>query len=263
MSWAASFYLPPSPTPRYLFLHAPIDPTSPEACEALQEEFTDIQQEIDAQHGQCLRDAPDEEQGDDHGTCSKASCQRLHTARDEAGQMARQETRICRQRLNDYLAEQRREDEQARRAADEADRDRQDYMRRDQDRDRDRRNAERKAREERDRHAAQERADRARRDADERDQQARAEQSRRQAEALRQAHVRAVTHTAGQLKATWQDRVRNTLPETAADLSSFMQIVHGMTRSDGSYKLADLVIAADRLAERAETASKWITSPLQ
>lgn len=257
VSWAARFYLPPSPTPRYLFLHAPIDPTSPEACEALQEEFTEIQQELDAQHGQCLRDAPDEEHGDDHGTCSKASCQRLHTARDEAGQMGRQEVRLCRQRLQNYLTEKRREDEQ----------DRMDHKQRNQDRDR--WNTDRK---ERDRHTAQEQADRARRDAEdraereqqeERDRQARVEQQRRQAEALRQAHIRAVRKTADQLKDTWQDRIRNTLPETASDLSSFMQVVHGMAKGDGSYKLADLVAAADTLAERAETASKWITSPLQ
>jgi hypothetical protein len=80
---------------------------------------------------------------------------------------------------------------------------------------------------------------------------------------LRQAHVRAVTQAAGQLKATWQDRVRNTLPETASDLSSFMQVVRGMLKNDGSYKLANLVVAADTLAERAETAYKWITSPVQ
>jgi hypothetical protein len=271
-SWAAGYYLPPSPSTRYITLSAPLFPTSPEACDALRQEFADIQQELSAQHEQCLRDAPDEEHGDDGGTCSKSSCQSLHTARDKAGKYAQQEVGICRQRLNDYLTEQRRRDERDRRDAEEAERDRRDHERRDQERESDRRNTERKDQEERDRHVAKEKADREHRDADDRaererqdqrDRQARIEQSRRQAEALRQAHIRAVTHTAGQLKATWQDRVRNTLPETASDLSSFMQVVHGMARGDGSYKLADLVIAADTFAERAETASKWITSPLQ
>ncbi|MEK6785510.1 MAG: hypothetical protein AABY61_08520 [Nitrospirota bacterium] len=271
-SWAAGFYLAPSPSTRYITLSAPLFPTSPEACDDLQQEFADIQRELSAQHEQCLRDAPDEEHGDDGGTCSKSSCQALHTARDQAGKYAQQEVGNCRRRLNDYLTEQRRRDERDRRDAAEAEQDRRDHERQDQERERDRRNTERKNQEERDRHIAEEKADRERRDADERaererqderDRQARVEQSRRQAEALRQAHVRAVTHTAGQLKATWQDRVRNTLPETASDLSSFMQVVHGMARGDGFYKLADFVIAADRLAERAETASKWITSPLQ
>ena len=272
ISGAGGFYLAPSPSTRYITLSAPLFPTSPEACDDLQQEFANIRQELSAQHDQCLRDAPDLEHGDDGGSCSKSSCQALHTARNQAGKYAQQEVGTCRRRLNDYLTEQRHRAERDRRDAEEAERDRRDHERRDQERERDRRNTERKDQEERDRHAAQEKADRARRDADDRaerdrqdarDRQARTEQSRRQAEALRQAHVRAVTQTAGQLKTTWQDRVRNTLPETASDLSSFMQVVHGMARDDGSYKLADLVIAADRLAERAETASKWITSPLQ
>ena len=271
-SWAAGFYLPPSPSSRYITLSAPLFPTSSEACDALQQEFADIQKELSAQHDQCLRDAPDLEHGDDGGSCSKSSCQALHTARDNAGKMAQQEVGICRQRLNDYLTEQRRRDERDRRAAEEAEQDRRAQEQRDKDRERDRRHAEQKNKEDREHQAAREKADHERRDTedraarerqDARDRQAGAEQQRRQAEALRQAHIRAVTQTAGQLKATWQDRVRNTLPETASDLSSFMQIVHSMAKGDGSYKLADLVVAADKLTERAETASKWITSPLQ
>jgi len=238
----------------------------------LRQEFADIQKELSAQHDQCLRDAPDLEHGDDGGTCSKSSCQALHTARDQAGKYGQQEVGTCRQRLNDYLTEQRRRDQRDRRDAEEAERDRRDRERRDQDRDRDRRNTERKDQEERDRHAAQEKADRERRDTedraarerqDARDRQAGAEQQRRQAEALRQAHIRAVTQTAAKLQDTWKDRIRSSLPETASDLSSFMQIVHGMARDKGAYKLADLVVAADTLVERAETAYQWITSPIQ
>ncbi len=209
LGWAASFYLPPSPSVRYFSLMAPLSPTSPEACNELQQEFAEIQQELHVQHEQCLRDAPGDERGDDGGTCSKSSCQALHTARDEAGKKARQEVGICRERLSTYLAEKRREDERARRAAEEAERDRdqRDRDQRDRDRERDRRNTERKDKEERDRQAAKDKADRDRRDAEDRTDRARrdqedrarrdaadrADQQRRQTEALRQAHIRAVT----------------------------------------------------------------------
>lgn len=145
-------------------------------------------------------------------------------------------------------------------------------MRRDQERERDRLNTEQKDQEERDRHAAQEKADRARRDADDRaererqdarDRAARGEQQRQQVEALRQAHFRAVTQAAAQLKTTWTDRIKNGLPEVASGLVDLMQVTSGVARGNGSYKLADLVIAADKLAERAETAHQWITSPFQ
>jgi hypothetical protein len=42
-----------------------------------------------------------------------------------------------------------------------------------------------------------------------------------------------------------------------------MKIVQGMYRGDGSRSLAEVVAAADTLAERAETAYAWITSPVQ
>ena len=42
-----------------------------------------------------------------------------------------------------------------------------------------------------------------------------------------------------------------------------MEIVHSIRRGDSSYKVADFVVAADTLAERAETAYKRITSPIQ
>ncbi len=271
-SWAAGYYFPPSPSSRYITLSAPLFPTSPEACDALQQEFSDIQQELSAQHDQCLRDAPDQEHGDDGGTCSKSSCQSLHTARDQAGKYAQQEVGLCRRRLNDHLTEQRRRDERARRDAEEADRDRRDHERRDQERDRDRRHTEQREQLDRERQAAQEKADRERRDAedraererqDARDRAARGEQQRQQVEALRQAHFRAVTQAAAQLKTTWTDRIKNGLPEVAAGLVELMQVASGVARGNGSYKLADLVVAADTLFERSQSASKWITSPLQ
>lgn len=129
-------------------------------------------------------------------------------------------------------------------------------MRRDQERERDRLNTEQKDQEERDRHAAQEKADRARRDADDRaererqdarDRAARGEQQRQQVEALRQAHFRAVTQAAAQLKTTWTDRIKNGLPEVASGLVDLMQVTSGVARGNGSYKLADLVVAADTL----------------
>jgi hypothetical protein len=72
-----------------------------------------------------------------------------------------------------------------------------------------------------------------------------------------------VTQTANQIKASWLDRIRGGLPDVAADLSGFMQVAQGVRRGDGSRSLSDLIVAADTLAERAETAYKWITSPLQ
>lgn len=270
LSGAAGFYLAPSPSTRYITLSAPLFPPSPEACDDLQQEFSDIQRELSTQHEQCLRDAPDEEHGDDGGTCSKSSCQSLHTARDQAGKYAQQEVGNCRRRLSDYLTEQRRRDERARRDADEAERDRRDHEGR--ERDRDRRNTERKDQEERDRHAAQEKADRERREIenrvererqDARDRATRGEQQRQRVEALRQAHFQAVTQAAAQLKTTWTDRIKNGLPEVASGLVDLMQVTSGVARGNGSYKLADLVVAVDTLLERSKSASKWITSPLQ
>ncbi len=72
-----------------------------------------------------------------------------------------------------------------------------------------------------------------------------------------------MTQTANQIKTTWLDRIRGGLPDVATDLSGFMQVAQGVHRGDGSRSLGDLIVAADTLAERAETAYKWITSPLQ
>ena len=218
VSWTADFYVPPRPSNRYITLSAPLFPTSPEACDALQQEFWDIQQELRAQHDQCLRDAPDQEHGDDGGTCSKSSCQSLHTARDKAGKNAQQEVGTCRKRVNSYLDKERREDERARRDAEEDERDRREQDLRDQDREREQRNAEQNEKDERERQAVQEKAEQERRDAEDRAQQDRQDQEER-VRRDQQRYALAVMQTAGQLKATWQDRIRNALPDTASDLS--------------------------------------------
>ena len=267
-----AFYLPPSPSYRYITMSAPLFPTSNEECNDLAREFDEEFRTLDDQHESCLAQAPNDEVSFG-GTCSKSSCQSLHTAKDEVGKKRNEEVGICRARVGEYLANKRREEAEDRRRAAEAEQDRQDRDRRDQERERDRRNSDRKEREDRDRRADQEKADRDRKTEQDRQDQARrdqdrqratADQQRRQADALRQAHIRAVTKAADHIKDTWKDRLRTGLPDVVSDLSGFMQIVRGLTRGDGSRSaLTDLMVAADTLAERAETAYAWITAPLQ
>ena len=259
----------PVPSSRYHYLSSPISPTSAEECTALSAEFAEETSELNAQHSQCLEGSPNE--GSNGGTCSKSSCQALHTALYEAQRKGDEEGRVCRDRLGMYLAEKRKEAERQR--ADDAERDRvrQERDKSEADRkntnertERDRRASEKKTDE--DRQAAKDRADKSARDTEEkaaRDTQKRAEQERRIAEARRQAYRMAVVNTASNLKSTWQQRIRSGVPEVMSDTSSFMKIVHEMFRGEGSRSLAEVVVAADTLAERAETAYAWITSPVQ
>lgn len=110
-----------SPSIHYLALNSPLFPTSDEQCSDLQDEFNQEINQINAAHEECLAGAPN----DDHrsgGTCSKAPCQGLHTALDEARKKAGQEVRICRTRVGEYQAQKRQEEEKMRREAEEADR---------------------------------------------------------------------------------------------------------------------------------------------
>lgn len=243
-------------------MSAPLFPTSYEECDDLAREFDEEFRTLHAQHEACLADAPDDEirLG---GTCSKSTCQALHTAKDRVGEKRSEEVGICRARVGKHLAEQRRRDERDRRAAEEAEQDRRDRHRRDQER------RDQARQQERDRQAEREEIERKRqaeKDRDEharRDAQDRANRARYQAEALRQAHIRAVAQTAGRLKANWQERLRSGLPDVASDLSSFMQVVRSVARGDGSHSVSDLLTAADALAERAQTAYALVTSPFQ
>jgi hypothetical protein len=239
----------------------------------LSAEFAQETSELNAQHSQCLEGSPNE--GSNGGTCSKSSCQALHTARDEAQRKGNEEVRVCRDRLGAYLAEKRREERQRADAEREADAER-DKLRQERDKneadrkntnertERDRRASEKKTDE--DRQAAKDRADKSARDTEEkaaRNTQERAEQERRTAEARRQAYRMVVVNTTNNMKSTWQQRIRSGVPEVMSDTSSFMKIVQGAFRGDGSRSLAEVVVAADTLAERAETAYAWITSPVQ
>lgn len=81
------------PSLRYTILSVPLFPTSYDECSALEEKFAREVRELHTQHEQCLAGAPREESSEG-GTCSKASCQALHTARDDAGEKRSQEGRI-------------------------------------------------------------------------------------------------------------------------------------------------------------------------
>jgi hypothetical protein len=154
------------PSGRYLLLSSPYSPTSHEECQKLGEAFDAEIRQLNAQHDECLKDAPRDDHGG--GTCSKASCQGLHTARDEAGKKSRAETGTCRERVNAYLEKKRQEEAEARRLKAEAEK---------QAREAEERRAE-SARQEKQRRAEQER-----REHDEvarQDQQRRSEQARRE-----------------------------------------------------------------------------------
>jgi hypothetical protein len=192
------------PSTNYRFIRTPYSPTSMAECDAVSQEFQAHIQQLNAQHDACLQGAP----GDDgsSGSCSKSSCQAVHSARDDASKRHGAEVSTCRRRVNDYLAEQRLNEQRRRQAEQEereqaAARQREREARdreRDRERDRDRQAREqdrrqddaRREREEQDRLARQD-ADRAARDRrareekDARDQQEakRLEQERAQQEA--------------------------------------------------------------------------------
>lgn len=101
------------PSTRWILLGSPLFPTSHEECRALSQQFSEIIQQLSADHDACLQDAPK----DDHasGGCSKASCQALHTARDEAQKKSLREAQTCSARVSAYLDEKRREAAEAER----------------------------------------------------------------------------------------------------------------------------------------------------
>lgn len=176
-AWASSFNFPST---RWIMTSAPLWPKSSEECSALNQEFYSIIRDLSAQHDECLADAPRDEIGEG-GTCSKTSCQALHTARDKASKKSSEEGRICQERLQKYLDKKRkeeveerkrqeakereaREDEAARskRKADRERQDREDQAAQDK-RERDKQaEREREERAERDTRAEQQKADQAR-----------------------------------------------------------------------------------------------------
>lgn len=206
-----------------------------------------------------LRDAPDQERDDDGGTCSKSSCQSLHTARDQAGRNAQQEVGLCRRRLNDYLAEQRRRDERARRDAEEAERDRRDRER--SDHELDQQHAEQQKKADREHREIENRAARERQDA--RDRAADAELQRLQAESSRQAYLRAVELAASRVKSNWHEHIRSGISKVRDETHSFMDVAHGLFRGDPSVSFRDLVDANKTLLNTVKEGRAWINEPLQ
>ena len=179
------------PSTRYITLSSPWRPTSSAECSALAQEFAQIISELNQQHEECLQDAPrDDPNGG--GTCSKATCQPLHSAKDSASRKASEESRVCQQRVSEYLAAQRKaQEEQQRAEREEAEaKARRDAQRQKDDRERDAR-ASQRDRERLDREArdAQEKRDRARSDQEARNQRDReaGERARRDQERAAQA----------------------------------------------------------------------------
>lgn len=178
------------PSARYLVLSSPWRPTSYDECNALYQEFAQEIAMLNAQHDACLQDSPSDESSG--GSCSKISCQGLHSARDSAYRRSNDETSTCRRKVSEFQAEQRREEQRRQQA--EADRARAEAERaREENERKARREAERQKdeQERRDREArrGRERQEREARDERERQEQtarSKAESERRERERLAQ-----------------------------------------------------------------------------
>jgi len=94
------------PSTRWIMLSSPLFLHSHDKCNTLAQEFSGVNGALSEQHEACLDGAPSDE-GGSGGTCSKASCQFLHTTRDKASRRSTEETSACRQKVNAYLAEER------------------------------------------------------------------------------------------------------------------------------------------------------------
>ncbi len=113
---ATNFYIP---SLRWLTTSAPWWPKSHEECQALSQTFSEITQQLSAQHQECLNGAPSDEGGS--GNCSKASCQPVHDAMMNASQKASEENRNCRERLSAHLEKVRQKEAEERKQKEEED----------------------------------------------------------------------------------------------------------------------------------------------
>lgn len=102
------------PSTRYITLSSPTFPTNYNECQALAREFNAEIQTLNQQHEECLQGAPPDDVARG-GTCSKSSCQALHTARDRATAAATKEQSVCSARVANYLAAQQQEQAQRQR----------------------------------------------------------------------------------------------------------------------------------------------------
>ena len=257
---------------RYVTLSSPVLPTSYEECDALARDFQQEINQLIAQHSQCLAGSRSDSGGG--GTCSKAACQGVHTAIDEAQRRSGAEGRVCRDKVGKYLADKRQEEERQRRYAEEDEKARRDRAERDKNskaaattNERDQQLS--RERMERDDRAAREAKEKAEKDEarqrEERQRQeeaARAEQQHREAEARRQAYLLAVAETARQRKNIWLDRIQNGVPKLVNETQSFMDLVLQKRSGDDAIYIRDLVIAADKLVEASQNTKRWIDDPL-
>lgn len=94
------------PSSRWIVLRAPLSPRSYDECSELAQEFREATRRLSEQHLECLDGTPADE-GGSGDSCSKVSCQLLHTTREKASRKADEEVRTCRQRVSDFLTKQR------------------------------------------------------------------------------------------------------------------------------------------------------------
>ena len=90
---------------RWWVMESPIWVTSKEQCDAFGKEFADELARLNKLHDECLLEADPSEPSGNAG-CSKAYCQPLHTARNQANEKSAGQVRLCLDRLNDFLSKQ-------------------------------------------------------------------------------------------------------------------------------------------------------------
>lgn len=92
-------------------LRSPLRPTG-DHCKAMSAAFSDATQKLNHAHDQCLNSGGSSQPSGK--TCSKASCQNLHTLRDYAQERAAAESKVCNERARLVEAEQRQWEAQVR-----------------------------------------------------------------------------------------------------------------------------------------------------
>jgi hypothetical protein len=190
------------PSLHYLTLSSPWRPTTSDECSALGQAFNEQLQQISADHNECIKDAPQDEQVSS-GSCAKAACQALHTASEQVSKRSSAETALCRERVAAYQAEQRREAAEAQRRQDERAREEREeaQQRAKAQQERAQKDAQRQAKE-RERREKEERARKERDERDARDAAARREAAaREQADAMRRQRDEAQTRELARLEA--------------------------------------------------------------
>lgn len=113
------------PSTRWLVLSSPFSPQTYDECETLRQEFEAEIDELSVQHDYCLEGASGDEAG---SSCTRITCQPLHSARDSARSRANDETATCRQRVNVFMEEQRAEEKRRRERAEAAERERREQV---------------------------------------------------------------------------------------------------------------------------------------